>query len=130
VRRLFHLVPTADWERHLARADARAWTPPRFAEEGFVHLSFADQLEGTLERWFAGAPSVTLLELDPAALPPEALRLEPSRAGALFPHVYAPLPHAALRARWVLTGPAPRPPRLGPTAALDTPPGQSPLGSP
>ena len=58
--------------------------------EGFVHCSFTRQLDGTLALHFAGAPRVELLLLDPARLG-EALRLEASRGGEAFPHVYRPL---------------------------------------
>lgn len=58
--------------------------------DGYVHLSTAAQLAGTLERYFADTPELWLLALDPLALG-EALRWEPSRGGALFPHLYGML---------------------------------------
>ena len=58
--------------------------------DGFVHLSTAEQLPGTLARHFAGQPGLMLLALEAVALGP-ALVWEPSRGGALFPHLYAPL---------------------------------------
>lgn len=58
--------------------------------DGYVHLSTAGQLPGTLERYYAETPEVWLLALDPVALG-AALRWEPSRGGMLFPHLYGPL---------------------------------------
>lgn len=58
--------------------------------DGYVHLSTSAQLAGTLERYFADTPELCLLALDPLALG-EALRWEPSRGGALFPHLYGML---------------------------------------
>jgi uncharacterized protein (DUF952 family) len=55
--------------------------------EGFVHCSFGRQVPGTLHLHFPQATEVTLLRLDPAALGPR-LKLEASRGGELFPHVY------------------------------------------
>ncbi|HVQ26986.1 MAG TPA: DUF952 domain-containing protein [Planctomycetota bacterium] len=55
--------------------------------EGFVHCSFGRQVPGTLHLHFPQAAEVTLLRLDPAALG-ERLKLEASRGGELFPHVY------------------------------------------
>jgi len=55
-----------------------------------VHASFTRQLEGTLALHFAGAREVVLLLLDPARLG-TALRVEPSRGGEAFPHVYRAL---------------------------------------
>lgn len=61
--------------------------PARPGAEGFVHASFTDQLPGTLATHFPDEERLVLLRLDPAALSGR-LRLEASRGGALFPHVY------------------------------------------
>ena len=60
---------------------------PDDARDGYVHLSTAAQLPGTLERHFAGEKAVRLLAVDAGRLG-EALRWEPSRGGDLFPHFY------------------------------------------
>ena len=52
-----------------------------------MHCSFGRQVPGTLHLHFPQASEVTLLRLDPAALG-ERLKLEASRGGELFPHVY------------------------------------------
>lgn len=64
--------------------------------DGFVHLSSATQVDGTLARHFAGQSGLLVLAVDPAKLPAGALRWEPSRDGQRFPHLYAGLPHAAV----------------------------------
>jgi uncharacterized protein (DUF952 family) len=63
--------------------------------DGFIHFSTAAQLAATAARHFAGQADLVLVAVDPARLPPGALRWEPSRGGALFPHLYAVLPAAA-----------------------------------
>jgi len=68
---------------------------PDDMRDGFIHLSAADQLEGTLAKHFAGQDELVLLALDAERLRPH-LRWEPSRGGALFPHLYAPLDLAAV----------------------------------
>jgi uncharacterized protein (DUF952 family) len=50
-----------------------------------------------VDRDFRGVDDLLVLSVDAEALG-EALRFEPSRGGALFPHLYAPLPLAAVRA--------------------------------
>jgi uncharacterized protein (DUF952 family) len=60
------------------------------ARDGFIHLSAAHQLEGTLAAHFAGQAGLVLLAVDAGRLG-ESLKWEPSRGGALFPHLYAPL---------------------------------------
>lgn len=63
--------------------------------DGFIHLSAAAQVDETLARHFAGRADLMLVEIDLVRLG-AAVRWEPSRGGALFPHVYAPLPFAAV----------------------------------
>jgi len=81
--RLFHFVDADAWARV---GDDGVWQPPSLESEGFVHLSLRHQLEGTLEAHFAGADGVLLLEVAP--LDDTHLVFEPSRGGALFPHLF------------------------------------------
>ena len=66
-------------------------------QDGFIHLSTAEQLAGTAGKYVRGIEGLVLVAFEPAALG-EALKWEPSRGGALFPHLYAPLP--AAKALW------------------------------
>jgi uncharacterized protein (DUF952 family) len=68
---------------------------PADLRDGFIHLSAAHQLAGTLAKHFAREDGLVLLAFDPARLGAH-LRWEPSRDGAQFPHLYAPLDFAAL----------------------------------
>lgn len=63
--------------------------------DGFIHLCTQAQLAETARRHFAGQPGLFLVVVDGDELG-EALRWEPSRGGALFPHLYAPLDLAAV----------------------------------
>jgi uncharacterized protein (DUF952 family) len=63
--------------------------------DGFIHFSTAEQARETAARYFAGQADLVLVAVDVAALG-DALRWEPSRGGALFPHLYAELPLAAV----------------------------------
>ncbi|MCB9740593.1 MAG: DUF952 domain-containing protein [Deltaproteobacteria bacterium] len=58
--------------------------------DGFIHLSLPEQVEGTLQRHFADRHDLWLVSFDADTLG-DALRWEPSRGGALFPHLYGPL---------------------------------------
>ncbi|MEZ5828727.1 MAG: DUF952 domain-containing protein [Hyphomicrobiales bacterium] len=58
--------------------------------DGFIHLSAGHQLADTLAKHYAGQEDLLLLSLDPDKLG-ASLKWEPSRDGALFPHLYAPL---------------------------------------
>ncbi len=63
--------------------------------DGYIHFSTAAQVRETAAKWFAGRDDLTLAAVDADALGP-ALRWEVSRGGALFPHLYAPLPMSAV----------------------------------
>lgn len=65
------------------------------ARDGFIHFSTAEQTPGTYEKYFAGKPDLMLVAIDPEALG-DALKWEPSRGGALFPHLYGDLPLSAV----------------------------------
>jgi uncharacterized protein (DUF952 family) len=59
--------------------------------DGYIHFSTAAQAPETAAKWFVGRGDLVLAAIDANALGP-ALRWEPSRGGALFPHLYGPLP--------------------------------------
>lgn len=63
--------------------------------DGFIHFSTAEQVVETAERHFAGQDGLLLIALDEEKLAP-TLKYEPSRGGALFPHLYGPLPMTAV----------------------------------
>lgn len=64
--------------------------------DGYIHFSTAEQVAETAAKHFAGQDDLVLVAVDAAALG-DALKWEPSRAGALFPHLYGALPLAAVR---------------------------------
>jgi uncharacterized protein (DUF952 family) len=84
------------------QAEGRFAGSPADVADGYVHLSTAEQLPGTLAKHYAGQTGLVWAAFEACALG-EALRWEPSRGGALFPHLYAPLTRDALTAH----GPAP-----------------------
>ena len=83
---VFKICTHADWVR--ARALGLLASSPDDARDGYVHLSRASQLKGTLERHFRGRDDLVLLAVRVDRLPARALRWEPSRGGELFPHLY------------------------------------------
>jgi uncharacterized protein (DUF952 family) len=58
--------------------------------DGFIHLSYVEQLAETAMKHFAGQAELFVVAVDSSRLG-TALRAEPSRGGQLFPHLYAPL---------------------------------------
>jgi uncharacterized protein (DUF952 family) len=70
---------------------------PLDVTDGFIHLSAANQVRETADKWFTGRQGLVLVHVDSTALG-ETLKWEASRDGALFPHNYGPLPMGAIRA--------------------------------
>jgi uncharacterized protein (DUF952 family) len=63
--------------------------------DGYIHFSTAEQAPETAAKWFAGRDDLMLVAVETEALG-DALRWEPSRGGALFPHLYGSLPLSAV----------------------------------
>ena len=63
--------------------------------DGFIHFSTAEQATETAAKWFAGQRDLVLIAVDGDALG-AGLKWEPSRGGALFPHLYGVLPLQAV----------------------------------
>ncbi len=80
----------AQWQ-----ADGTFTGAPVDLADGYIHLSTAEQLTETLEKHFAGQSGLVVATVDLALLA-DTVRWEPSRGGALFPHVYGPLPLVAM----------------------------------
>lgn len=64
--------------------------------DGYIHLSTGLQVQGTLDKHFAGEDNLMLLAFDAGGLGGD-LRWEKSRGGEDFPHLYGSLPLSALK---------------------------------
>lgn len=85
---VYKILRPAEWQ--VLQADGLLDGSPDDRRDGFIHLSTAAQLDGTLEKHFVQDSAVIVLEIDAARLG-DGLRWEPSRGGALFPHLYRAL---------------------------------------
>ena len=88
---IYKIFAAEEWEA-LRR---QGWTEgaPVDLADGFIHFSTAAQVRETAARRFAGRDGLVLAAVDSDSLD-DALRWEPSRGGALFPHLYRALLHA------------------------------------
>jgi uncharacterized protein (DUF952 family) len=90
---LFHFAEPADWA---AAQRAGRYEPPGLAREGFIHAATAEQVPGVVERHLRGRGSRMRLTLDADALR-DLLVFEWSNASNdLYPHVFGPIPLAAV----------------------------------
>ena len=72
------------------QADGELTGAPVDLADGFVHLSAGHQVAETAAKHFEGVEGLHILALDADTLGDD-LRWEPSRGGALFPHLYRKL---------------------------------------
>ena len=92
---IYHLAKSDAWEAarisgiYTGREDDRA--------DGFLHFSTAAQIVESARRHRAGEADLVLLHVDEERLG-DALVWEPSRGGALFPHLYGELPLGCVEA--------------------------------
>ena len=67
------------------------------AEEGFIHCCYPGQLSGVLERFYSGVTEpLCVLVIDPDLLTAPLVAEDLIGAGENFPHVYGPIPVAAV----------------------------------
>jgi uncharacterized protein (DUF952 family) len=85
---IYKILSRAEWDA--AKAVGRFDGSAVDHQDGFIHLSAADQAQETAARYFTGLPDLVLLGVEVESLG-EALKWEPSRGGALFPHLFRPL---------------------------------------
>ena len=90
---VYKIVATEEWAMAHAAGVFKGASVDR--ADGFIHFSTAEQAPETAAKWFAGRGDLTLAAVDAEALG-KNLRWEPSRGGALFPHLYAALPMSAV----------------------------------
>ena len=93
--RVYKICPEALWRE--AEAAGRFTGSPVDHQDGFIHFSTITQVAETAARHFAGQADLLLITVEADRLG-HALRYEASRGGALFPHLYGPLPLDAVTA--------------------------------
>ena len=82
IYKIFHV---SEWQA-LQSTGQTAGAPIDIAD-GFVHFSTGEQVAETAAKHFAGIADLVLLAIDAEHLGDD-LKWEPSRGGALFPHLY------------------------------------------
>jgi len=84
--RIYHIVLPDDW----AAFDTELYRAKSLETEGFIHCSFAEQLNAVIARYYAGEPEVVVLEIETDTLMSRVLK-EPSTASEIYPHIYGPI---------------------------------------
>jgi uncharacterized protein (DUF952 family) len=85
---IYKICTAAEW--HAAEHDGAYRGSAVDRKDGFIHFSTAEQAVETASKWFAGQRDLVLVAVDASRLG-DKLKWEPSRGGALFPHLYGEL---------------------------------------
>jgi uncharacterized protein (DUF952 family) len=83
---IYHLVPRRVWEE----AADQPYRAASLTSEGVIHCSFANQVAGSANRFYAGEDDLLVLHIDSARLT-SPLSEEASSSGEVFPHIYGPI---------------------------------------
>ncbi len=86
--RIFKILTRPEWTAAQAAGTFDGSAVDR--QDGYIHFSTVEQAQETAEKHFRGQADLLVLEVDASDLEPK-LMWEPSRGGALFPHLYGPL---------------------------------------
>ena len=95
--RIFHLATADDWRKALGTgAYTTSTVGVSLEQEGFIHASRRDQVQGVFDRYYAGlGEDLVLLTIDPARLVKAEVRVE-AVGDDTYPHVYGPINHSAV----------------------------------
>jgi uncharacterized protein (DUF952 family) len=88
---VYHIVIPEVWEAF----DTQLYRAASLATEGFIHCSFAHQLDAVIKRYYSDAKSIVVLEIDTDRLMSRVLA-EPSTGSEIYPHIYGPINHDAI----------------------------------
>ena len=94
--RIFHIATAADWRAALESGTYTTSTVGvSLADEGFIHASRRDQVQGVFDRYYRGLrEDLVLLTIDTARLESE-VRVEQVGEDT-YPHVYGPIHRRAV----------------------------------
>ena len=90
---VYKIVPREMWQT--AKESGVFEGAPIDKKDGFIHFSTAQQAIETARLHFAGQSDLLIVAVDGEILG-DALKFEPSRGGALFPHLFSTLPLSAV----------------------------------
>jgi uncharacterized protein (DUF952 family) len=95
--RIFHIATAADWRRTVDSGTYTTSTVGRtLEEEGFIHASRREQVQGVFDRYYRGLREpLVLLTIDTTRLTDAEVVVEPV-GDDTYPHVYGPIDRRAV----------------------------------
>jgi len=91
---VLHMAPTDVWLA--AKASGENYVDPSLESEGFIHCSTVEQILMPANAIYRGRTDLVLLIIDLARVPSETIFEDCYESGHAFPHIYGPIPVAAV----------------------------------
>jgi uncharacterized protein (DUF952 family) len=88
---VYHIVHPAVW----AAFDIDLYCAASLESEGFIHCSFANQLDAVINRYYKDEQRLIVLEIETEKLMSRVIN-EPSTKNEIYPHVYGPINRDAI----------------------------------
>lgn len=88
---IYHIVLPEIW----MAIDNDLYEAASLETEGFIHCSFAEQLDGVIARYYSDKSNLVILEIDPERLMSRMIK-EPSTNSEIYPHIYGPINRDAI----------------------------------
>lgn len=88
---IYHIVLPEAW----AAFDTGLYRHQSLETEGFIHCSFADQLDQVIARYYKDRDVVVILEIESDRLMSRMIK-EPSTNSEIYPHIYGPINRDAI----------------------------------
>lgn len=85
---IYHITTAGEWE---AAKQQGSYEAPSLKEEGFIHCSQEEQVDGVLQRYFAGKKDLVLLTISTEKLKSRLIYEWSPSLAQTFPHIYGPI---------------------------------------
>ena len=89
---IYHIVLPKIWDEF---KDKEFYEAESLDTEGFIHCSFAEQLDAVLDRYYRNAGDVLVLSIETEKLASRLVN-EPSTNDEIYPHIYGRINREAI----------------------------------
>jgi uncharacterized protein (DUF952 family) len=90
---VYHITSNSEWQT--ARTSG-TYLPQGYSQDGFIHCSKKEQVIRTANRHYPGQKELVLLKIETDLIPSKVVEENLEGGSELFPHIYGPLPVAAV----------------------------------
>jgi uncharacterized protein (DUF952 family) len=85
---IYHIAYKSAWDNAQKNGE---YIHPSLNDEGFIHCSLDNQIDGVLERYFQGATGLVKLVIDTDKLTSKLIFDWSKSTADTFPHIYGPI---------------------------------------